>query len=168
MTCQFQSTHVNPRFGGGFVLLLLAISLLRAPAAPAEPASAPAAGKTNSVVEIPKSTFDVPATPQDGRNPFFPKSTLLGPIENKTNTISAPRAELVLKGHSGKPEAPLAIIGIIGEPRSDKTFAPGDEADVIMPGVRLHVLCLEIRLNDQIAIVQVNGERRELHFPRRR
>ncbi|MGA2867420.1 MAG: hypothetical protein ABSF95_23345 [Verrucomicrobiota bacterium] len=110
-------------------------------------------------VVMPKSVFLVPASPEEGRDPFFPASPRLsGSVAEKPAQASpAPRAlpEVRLRGISGTVERPLAIIG-------NHTFAAGEEGEVITSGGRVRVRCLEIK--DQSALVQVGGERRELRL----
>jgi len=139
-----------------FAFLLAAVSAAAAP-----PTNAPTVGKTNAVVEIPKSVFVVPATPEAGRNPFFPHSTMLVPSETPVAPTNSARAELVLKILSGTPAAPLATI-------NNRTFGPDEEGDVLTAAGRVHVRCVEIKLDEQAVIVEVNGEQRVLRFPRRR
>jgi hypothetical protein len=63
--------------------------------------------------------------------------------------------DLRLSGVSGTPEHRLAII-------NNRTFETGEEAEVSTGTGRVRIRCLEIRAD--VAIVMVNGERREVRF----
>ena len=129
------------------------------PATSTTRSAAPATTNAASVeVPIPKSIFVVPTSKVEGVDPFFPLSTRLVVAPPSTSTNKpAPVAQLVIKGLSGTPERPLVIINGI-------TFGLGDELELPKAQGRLRVRCLEINLNDETAIVEVNGERRELRF----
>jgi hypothetical protein len=170
MTTLRRSFFVQPRFGRFVFLttLLLGASTVCAMAAPAGAAKSASptkasSAKTEKSVEIPKSVFEVPTSPKEGRDPFFPDSTRIYAVTTtKTNVIrSAPPAELVLKILSGTPASPLAAI-------NNHTFGVGEEADVLTPAGRVRVRCLEINLSDESVLIEVGGERRELRFPRRK
>src|SRR5262245_28686484 len=64
---------------------------------------------------VPQSTFNQPKKLSEGRDPFFPKSTRIpaAGVSPKPTPTPAPIAELALKGISGTPEQPLAIINNI-------------------------------------------------------
>ena len=134
-----------------------------APAAkPATLATRPAAPATTNAasveVPIPQSVFIVPSSHVEGVDPFFPLSTrlIVAPPTTSTNK-PAQVAQLVINGLSGTPERPLVIINGI-------TFGLGDKLDLPKAQGRTRVRCLEINLNDETAIVEVNGERRALRF----
>jgi hypothetical protein len=104
----------------------------------------------------PKSTFDIPAKPQDGRDPFFPASDRLYAIKSTPKQApSSNSSALVFNGKNGSPDHPLVMI-------NGKTFAEGEEGPVNTSGVRVRLRCLEIK--GDIVVIEVAGERRELHF----
>lgn len=120
---------------------------------------AAAAGDTNqpsaATAPIPQSVFKQPASPKDGRDPFFPSSmrlfaSLVVP-PSKTKDLSS----LIIRGKSGMPNHPLVII-------NEVTFAEGDDRDVITPDGRIHIHCLQI-VGD-LVVIEANGQRHELRF----
>jgi hypothetical protein len=130
----------------------LAFSLRPAHAAP------PATVKTNVVQ---KSVFTVPASKQEGCDPFYPNSTRLWgvtmeaqPVAQKTSKPSGAEC-LVLKGLSGAPSNPLAMV-------NGRTMARGEDAEIPTDCGRLLVHCVDITTNS--VIVEVGNERRELHL----
>ena len=149
-------------------ILLLPAALLLAVALPglaaqtkAKPAKAAAPAPTNvppALVEIPKSVFDVPANPQEGKDPFFPLSTRLfaSPVA-KTNGQAAPKlvVDLKLKGFSGTADHPLAII-------NNRTFGIDEEGSVSTAAGRVTIRCVEIKPDS--VVVQVGGQQRILHL----
>ena len=125
--------------------------------------NAPAAS-TNAPVEIPKSTFVLPGEGSAGRDPFYPKSVRINSMiatkkPGDKKAPPAPVAALKLSGISITPGGQaLAII-------NGTTFAAGDELTV--PGTtggRVRVLCVEVRPDDQTAVVEIAGERKELRL----
>ena len=110
--------------------------------------------------EIPKSEFIIPASPAEGRDPFFPKSTRLfnTTIITSTPTVQkqpSVQIDLVLKGISGSASRRLAII-------NTRTFEVGEEHDLPTSAGRVRIRCVEIA-SDSV-IVQVGGEQRILHL----
>jgi hypothetical protein len=126
---------------------------------PAPPAKTKAVtNATPTVVEIPKSVFIIPASPAEGKDPFFPLSTRLypAPVITPTTTNVAPAIVLVeLKGISGTVDRRLAII-------NNRTFEVGEEGEVTVPSGRVRVVCKEIK--DDSVRVLVNGQERILHL----
>ncbi len=100
-----------------------------------------------------RSLFDIPATPHDGRDPFFPDSTR-GYAVATTNAATEVSA-LAIRGFSGTSGNRMVII-------NNHTFGVGDESDVLTPSGRVHVHCLAIKPNS--VVVEANGQRRELIF----
>jgi len=102
-----------------------------------------------------RSVFALPASPADGRDPFYPDSNR--PYEaamagaKSKDEISL----LEFKGLSGTSDNRLAII-------NNHTFAVGDDEYVLTSQGRVHIHCLEIRANS--VIVEVSGQRHELSF----
>ena len=120
-------------------------------AAPVVPAA-----ETNAA---PRSVFNQPANPQEGRDPFFPTSFRPYPTVTVPSS-NAPAAgldvgALVIQGVSGSPEHRLVIINNV-------TFAAGDNAEVSTSQGRIHIHCLEI--NGNSAIIEANGQRHELRY----
>jgi hypothetical protein len=103
----------------------------------------------------PRSIFNQPTSPKDGRDPFFPSSmrlfaSMVVPA-SKTKDLSS----LVIRGKSGTSDHPLVII-------NEVTFAEGDERDVITPDGRIHIHCLQI-IGD-LVVIEANGQRHQLRF----
>ena len=130
------------------VVLATALSAAAAPVAKpdaSEPELAPA-----------RSVFIIPTNPQEGCDPFFPISTRSH--EAATAAVSVPRGDItliVLKGISGTPEHRLAII-------NNRTFAAGEEGDVVTRQGRIHIRCVEIKTNS--VLIESNGQSRELTY----
>lgn len=103
----------------------------------------------------------MPHSPQEGRDPFFPKS--MRPYINTTPIVAGPTnaapvhmdVDLKFKGRSGTAEHPLAIV-------NNHTFEAGEEAEVLANGQRVRVRCLEIRTDS--VVMQIGPERRELRL----
>jgi hypothetical protein len=129
--------------------VLLPMAVLWAAPVAAGPADQPA--KTN----LHHSVFILPANPEEGRDPFFPKSNR--PYEAataaNTNTNSTEVTALVYKGTSGTPDHRLVII-------NNHTFAAGDEEDVLTAQGRIHVRCVEIRPHS--VVIETGGQYHEL------
>ena len=120
------------------------------------PTTAPALLTTNvgaklSAVVIPTSQFAIPTSSVEGRNPFFPESTLTNFRQSSpTNTTSKVSAvALTLQGISGR----FALI-------NGRTFAEGEDGDVTVGRSKVHIQCLKIK-EDGVTI-EVDGTRREL------
>ena len=98
------------------------------------------------------------AKPGFGKDPFFPKSTRLGPVQVTTNTVEVsptPISSLILKGISGPKNHRLAII-------NNKTFEIGEEAEIKAVGETLRVKCIDVR--DDGVVVSVNGQTQKLYL----
>lgn len=99
------------------------------------------------------STFTIPATSADGRDPFFPDS--LRPYEETSAAQHKLEANAFkIKGLSREHGRAMVII-------NNHTFAVGDEGDVLTTAGRVHLRLIEIHGNDTV-IIEVNGTRREL------
>ena len=109
--------------------------------------------KTNEQPAPIRSVFIIPASPHDGRDPFFPESTR--PYEAAITSHVQQVINLVVKGISGTAGDRLVII-------NNHTFGVGDESDVLTSGGRVHVRCLEITANG--VVIEANNQRRELNF----
>jgi len=141
------------------LLLLLAGGLLpRTEAAtnvPPKAEAAPSATNSLAAIEIPKSTFIIPTTTSQGRDPFFPLSRrMVVDATPKTGTtpIAAP-VNFVLQGISGTESKRFALI-------NGRTLVVGEEREVPSGTTRVQVRCLEIR-EDSVKI-EVNGVTSEL------
>ena len=116
-----------------------------------------ATNATPAEPEIPKSAFIIPTTPQEGKDPFYPRSLRLFTSVNvtPTNQPTAIAVELQLKALSGPADHRLAII-------NNHTFEPGEEGEVVTNAGRVRIICLEIK--DDSVVVLVGGERRILRL----
>ena len=125
----------------GFMMVL--------PAA-AAPAAQPAAPEV-----VLRSTFVMPKTPDEGRDPFFPNSNR--PYESAV--AAQPHvgdvSSLVLKGISGSENHRLAII-------NNHTFGVGDEANLATPQGTIHIRCVEIKAGS--VVIETGGQRHELKY----
>ena len=101
----------------------------------------------------PQSTFTVPRSLKQGRDPFNPGSTrFIAVIPDPPEEAEGP-AKLELKGISGTDTRPLAII-------NNRTFAEGDEQSVNTPQGRVMVMCLAIE--GTTVKVRAQGQTRQL------
>ena len=158
--CSFRPIEKLPALAA--VFLSLAFASLAAQTRSNAPSKAlPAA--TNAAPaqpEIPKSVFIIPTTPQEGKDPFFPRSMRLfaSPVV-KTNlqpaAAAAIAAELHLNGISGTTDRRLAII-------NNRTFEANEEGVVTSKsGPPARIRCLEIK-TDSVVVQVIGGERRVL------
>ncbi len=142
--------------------LLTGLLLSGAPlqAAPAKTAADPHSAATNAVaaaatVEIPQSVFVIPASSKEGRDPFFPNSALAQQALTKPKDNPMDLSAFVLNGLTSAPRRTAMING--------RTFEPGEEGEIKLPaGSRVLIKCLDIKADS--AIIQVNGQRRELRL----
>lgn len=109
--------------------------------------------KRPAETDITISTFTVPRTLNEGRDPFYPSSTRVIATARPVTKVARGPATLELKGISGTSNRPLALI-------NNRTFAEGDEQDVTTPQGKVKVLCLEIE-GTRVRI-QAEGQTREL------
>jgi len=107
-------------------------------------------------VPFPQSIFSVPTQPAEGRNPFFPQSTVqvvIIPKITKENPIES--FSFVLNGITSPPKRTAMING--------RTFELGEEGEVRMPsGGKILIKCEEIKAES--AVITVGGQRRELRL----
>ena len=153
-------THYrSARFG--LVILAVGLSSLGAFNVHAAQKAAPAATNTASVLppipsaEIPQSVFVIPANAREGRNPFFPQSSVVAPPPkiSSTGALVDLTAGFVLNGITSPPRRTAMINGV--------TFEPGEEHEIKMPdGSKRLIKCEEIKSDS--AIISAGGVRREL------
>jgi hypothetical protein len=144
-------------------LLGLTFTTRAAQTPPAAPAASTAKATTNAApaeLELPKSDFIIPTTPQEGKDPFFPWSVRVyprAPVVTPSVTNVPPNivVQLDLKGISGAVNRRLAII-------NNQTFEVGEEGEVAVSAGRVKVVCKEIK--DESVQVLVNGQERTLHL----
>jgi hypothetical protein len=121
-------------------------------------ATSRAAANIRSVPEvpIPQSLFTLPGQPGEGRNPFFPQSSvrvIVPPRLNPQNPVET--YTFVLNGITSPPKRTAMING--------RTFEPGEEGEVRLPsGAKMMIKCEEIKAES--AIIVVSGQRRELRL----
>jgi hypothetical protein len=109
-----------------------------------------------------QAVFVNPRNPQEGRDPFFPRSDL--PYTRyhpqvTTNRAVSVSADLKLSGISGSSEHRLAII-------NNKTFEINEEGDVTSGSDKVRIRCLEIKPESVIIQFVAGGLRREIHLRR--
>lgn len=118
------------------------------------PIAGSSAEKEAEQAESTISTFAMPNTLKEGRDPFYPSSTRVIAMSHPIIKTKAPGpATLELKGISGTADRPLALI-------NNQTFAEGDEQDVSTPQGRVKVMCLDI--DGTTVRVKAQGQTREL------
>ena len=109
-----------------------------------------------------QANFINPHGPQEGKDPFFPKSMRpyesIQPVTPTKQPLSV-TADLKLSGISGSADHRLAII-------NNKTFEIGEEADVTSGSDRVRIRCLEIKPDSVIVQFVAGGLRREIHLRR--
>lgn len=124
------------------ILIATAKAADKSPATPAEPAQI-------------RSVFVLPASPKDGRDPFFPESTrvydAMMAVSQTNKTVEV--TSLKVPGISGTPGHLFAII-------NNHTFAEGDEGDVLTTSGKLHLRC--IKIEEGHVTVEVNGQNHRL------
>ncbi len=143
---------LNVLIGAAFLVTLLCSAQGASPAKATPPISAKAAPAVE--MPIPESIFNIPLSPRQGRNPFFPYSSAAVPVV--TNNASAiDTSTLVLNGITSPPKRMAMING--------RSFEVGESGDVKLPnGLRIPVKCVEIY--DDKAVFLINGQRRELQL----
>jgi hypothetical protein len=120
--------------------------------------SSPAATNTLPILpQIPQSVFIIPLTPQEGIDPFFPRSMrLFNDVVVKTNLQPAAAVvELKLNGISGTADHRLAII-------NNRTFETGEEGEVVSNVGRSRIICQDIKA-DSVRVL-ISGEERVLRL----
>jgi hypothetical protein len=132
----------------------LALVFLFAGRSFADDSKAPPA-KAAAAALPPRAVFTQPASPREGRDPFFPESTRVFDSQVAQHAALETATTLSVKGFSIVNGRPMVII-------NNHSFMAGDEGDVLSGPNRAHVRCLEITAGT--VIVEVNGSRHVLHF----
>lgn len=132
-------------------LITTALVLLLAPKALSEDASNSGQEAKDTDQEI--SKFTLPQTLSEGRDPFYPNSTRVMAMMHPQKPNTSGPAKLELKGISGTPDRPLAII-------NNRTLAVGEEQEVTTPQGRVRVMCLAIE--GMRVRIRAQGQTREL------
>lgn len=98
-----------------------------------------------------QSTFILPTSAAEGRDPFYPESTRAmvekAAAANQSHTVEI--TSLKVPGISGTPGHFLAII-------NTHTFAVGEEGDLKTAGGSVHIKCLAIQ--PDAVMVEINGQ----------
>jgi hypothetical protein len=108
-------------------------------------------------VEIPQSTFVPPSQPSEGRNPFYPQSNngFQAPAPVKMPDGAPDLSSFVLNGITSPPRRTAMING--------RTFEIGETGEVRLPnGAKVLIKCIQI--GNESAVIDVNGQRREVHL----
>lgn len=147
-------------FWGFRLALLVAVVAGAWPLLAAPPASSASSAATNAPAEMPKSIFIYPASPEQGRDPFFPNS--LRPYADNPavahKTEPAMTASLTLKAILGEGTNIFAIV-------NNHTFAPGESGEVRDDKDRqTHIRLVSINPQTQSAVVEAGGRTIELHL----
>lgn len=111
--------------------------------------------RTLPEVPVPQSVFSIPSQPNEGRNPFFPRSTI--PVVPPKPGPGTPveTFSFILNGITSPPRRTAMING--------RTFEPSEEGEVKLPsGGKMLIKVEEIKAES--AIILVNGQRRELRL----
>ena len=112
------------------------------PAAQTEPTAVVASAEPST--PAPQSVFEIPATPKDGRNPFFPRSKTEAPVVAQKAT-GIETATFVLNGITSAPKRTAMING--------RTFQVDEAGEVkFQNGMRISIRCLGI--GDDAAIIE--------------
>jgi len=108
---------------------------------------------------VPQSSFTIPRQVREGKDPFFPNSVRVYNSGRISKPSASPvfDADLVLRGFSGSPEQPSAII-------NTTTFMSGEVNEVLLKNGRLKLHCIKIDMNAGTVLIQVGNERRELRL----
>jgi hypothetical protein len=135
--------------------LWLKLAPLAVVLAAALPTLAAPVAETNAPPQMTRSIFNQPASPRDGRDPFFPNSDRPYRSQVVPGSSAPDVSALVIQGILGSPPHQLVIINKV-------TFGVGDEYEVRTPQGRIRITCLEI--HDNSAVIESDGQRHELHY----
>ena len=128
--------------------LIVALAVAALPTLGGEPAKPAPVVKTPP----PKSVFVMPASPREGRDPFFPES--FRPYEDAPATKrEVDSTVFIIKCISNERGHLMAIV-------NNHTFAAGDEGDVLTTSGRVHLRVVSI--SPDSVVIEANGTRREI------
>ncbi len=115
-----------------------------------------AATNAPTEAEIPQSVFIIPASPREGRNPFFPRAAVTVEIPRSSTPTAVDASSIVLNGITPQPRPMVMLNG--------STFEKGEEHELkVAGGQKILVKCEEIKANS--AVILINGtQRRELRL----
>ncbi len=101
-----------------------------------------------------KSVFIQPKKFIEGRDPFFPESTRVFQAvmaENSSHNVEV--TTLSIKGYYRDSSGAYVII-------NNHTFTVGDEGDVVTPGGRVHIRCVDIL--PSVVVIEYSGSMHQL------
>ena len=136
-----------------FSLALLLVLPLTTEAAPPKP-TAKATNSFAAELNL-RSSFVQPKTPKDGRDPFFPKAVSLYGSTAAAGPAVKVAPVLKLKGVGDG----FAVI-------NGSTLAIGETQEIKTPGGPVNVHLVEVKLQDEVVVIEVNGNRQELGMTR--
>ncbi|MCX7867087.1 MAG: hypothetical protein N2438_08170 [Limisphaera sp.] len=112
---------------------------------------------------IPRSVFEIPGDPSQGRDPFFPRSQrLFAGRTGSTNVTPVARIQWTLRGLAGTPQQRLATLRTSGDRPRTLILAEGEETSLPAAGGEVRVRCVQIR--DDTVVIEVNGVQQELRL----
>lgn len=136
-------------------MLVFAAALLAAPLAGyAGPAKATNAAPQENI----QSTFVMPKSPAEGRDPFFPRATSLYQMDTPRQVVVEPGINL------------LKLNGILGSSLAqvnNVTLSVGETEEVKTTSGPVSVRLVEIHPADGSVVVEASGQRRILKFAAR-
>lgn len=136
-------------------MLVFAAALLSAPLAGY---AGPSKATNSAPQENVQSTFIMPRTQAEGRDPFFPKATSLYPVDTRKQIVAEPGINL------------LKLNGILGSSLAqvnNVTLSVGETEEVKTTSGPVSVRLVEIHPADGSVVVEVSGQRRVLKFAAR-
>ena len=147
-------TRLHLLHTGSLITVMAFFGMIPSYCAPTEKPTTDRQLSENSTV--PQSVFIVPTSDTEGRDPFFPKSERFHKrVISLDTSAPIPVVPLVLNGLSGSGDHKLAIV-------NGHTLAEGEESEVTTTAGRTIVRLIEIK--DKSVVIEVLGERRELHL----
>lgn len=98
-----------------------------------------------------QSVFVMPASPKEGRDPFFPNSFHPYQEAQAQSGAQPELSSLTAEGISRSGNRVFAVI-------NGETFAVGDEDDVKTPTGKIHVRCIKINASSNSVVVEAGGQ----------
>jgi len=133
----------------GIAAAVMAVSLIGF-AAPPKPTNAPPKSTSTEVVT---STFTLPKSPRDGRDPFFPNATSLYMTATPTKPVMDNSLQMLkLMGFLNTSYATINKV----------TLGVGETQEVGTPAGPVSVRLIEIKAQDESVVIEANGQRRTL------